>query len=420
MYLDRTKHSLVLFLRDFLYLIYAFPATRATRKKGSCFVHFRPTISIGELKILVGKRRHHDALPSQPSPIQDCNDLILSDCQGQMMLPFRGKPFSVFSSIQEWFNQIPPPIRLIVSAFIVRQWNILSLFRVPGVIDLADAPGLVFCLASPWIFHPSPHRNYFRAIRSLIKKKRSAIVAYLGYPETSRKLFSKIEPKFCTIPRFIWLKTAILQNHEVLKALLHLKKINPTILRISCDPGLFSHVRPIFLESISEDTHQVPVTAYLLRQVLEAASVLGRPAPVVISEGHLRKLHEKYMHSLLKSNNSEGLPIHLPPPPFPAPCSGDISPLDTPEKIRKAADNMANCIAERIHMRKVAQGSLYFYLLESAKERAVFSLIRRPGPGAGWQLGDIKGPSNLPVSRETVAFVKLFVKTNVMFWGKRA
>ena len=296
----------------------------------------------------------------------------------------------------------PLDLRAQVARLAERHWPVLSLVaRCPGADELyASNPALAFALASSGSLRDRPVARPLRSARALLRKPRTAILEWLGFPPAPwvARVLAKIAPRALTTRNLRYVRTA-LRDGSVSKAFLHLPRLDLGTLRILTDPELRDLASFTLLTEIDGSMLRSASAAYLLRDAARMHAALddGRRLPVQRSLRGLERVHNELVARQNHEGNQAMLALDLPP----APIAGNeaIVPLVTPGDILDEGRAMHHCVFS--YVPAVAQGSTYIYrVLEP--ERATLSVVKQADR---WQLGQLSGPGNAPVGPDTRAAV---------------
>jgi len=313
-------------------------------------------------------------------------------------------------ALGSFFSSIPVHVRGRVGEFPSRQWHMaVLLLRCPGAWDLVRAnPAMAFCLASNWVFRSPKPTQPLRDARRWICRRQRDIAGWLGFPATERtvNLLRKIPPDACDITTLLKFRHTLRQT-LVADTLSHLPRLTATVLCVVTDPRLRPLVSPRLLRELSDSIVEWGVVSSrvsMLRDTIAMAAALlpPRPLPVFTSLAQLTRHHDQLADELNLRAPPAQEPVELPPPPIPG--NETIVPLTSPAMLAEEGREQQNCVA--VYSRIVANGSQYIYRV-LAPERATLQILRTP---EGWQVGELSGPRNHPVSRETEIAVMRWVR----------
>lgn len=218
----------------------------------------------------------------------------------------------------------------------------------------------------------------------------------------------KLNANACTSDNLRIIKTA-LKNRRKRPALLHLPRINPSVIDLLSLPGFFLNYS--LLLKVSESSYPPYKLSELCLDIDALRTQQGihpnwpfRAGPICpqILERHRAKLERRVAAELSNHN------VELPPPPL----SGirakgfHIEPLTTIREIFREGHKMHNCIAA--YVRHVAAGSHYIYRL-LVPQRATVLLIRRLDD---WYPIQTRTFNNRAVEENTIKAIHTFTGTN--------
>ena len=308
--------------------------------------------------------------------------------------------------LSQWLDRFPPEAQEFLRLpFPCRRWHLLSLWqRVPASRDIIrDVPALAFAMASSHAFRAKPVRRPLRSLRSLVRGKRTNLLAWLGFPATQvmLRLLRLVPAAELSIP-FLFdlrrlpdaapdhvaelLRLARPLNHKLACMLLRSVRPSVRLLRAMLAEGAPHEGLPV----IWRDTLRM---ARQLRRHPTAGAALER-LPRVTS---LRRLHE--IHDQLTVTfraKSPGLPVEvLEKFPLASPWPGEewIMPLTTPEQVTGEAVTMFHCLDTYIG--RMAEGRYFAYAVRLDDERATLGLRKE---GGRWLIDQLQGPANAKVS----------------------
>ena len=294
---------------------------------------------------------------------------------------------------------VPPEVLQRICQFSDRRWQIYNLLvRVPNAIELCDSnPSLVYMLANNWVFHAPAPKNHFRSARSLVLKKQTDTLKWLGFDgiKSTRKILQKILPPSIKIQSLLYLRNG-LNYPETRKLLSHVSAINCGVLRLATDPLLVPHLTPRLLEEIS--THQDSVghlgsydcSKKFKNFVYKANQVEWEKIPAKIkSLKQLDQLNAQLSETLERNMNNQFLP-----PPFPG--TDTIFPIQTLDALKKEAIEQENCVLSYAPM--IHSGHIYIYRVLSPI-RATLGIQKRRNDRK-WRVFEITGFKNTLISKD--------------------
>ena len=259
--------KLYLFQADALVVIRGWPEMRAWRKTPvrPSWMHVRPEMQLipanGIFQIAM---RSSDWLASvcASAPAKPPQEAIESwlesrseDSLNQLTVPFRdvdpddvgthplGKELLRLdcARLLQFLAPFPSDVLAAIYPFSQRQWHLAAFCaRVPGALRLLQSnPALAFCLASNASFRTPLAAQPLRDARRWIKKTRSKIARWLGFPsaQSSVAILAKIPADACDVALLKQLRCT-LQNTAVKKVLQHVKSISALALAVCTQPRL--------------------------------------------------------------------------------------------------------------------------------------------------------------------------------------
>jgi hypothetical protein len=148
------------------------------------------------------------------------------------------------------------------------------------------------------------------------------------------------------------------------------------------------------------DGETLPEYGSLLEDTVQMRERLYRNGRPFRSLAEVKRCHDRLAAGMNYGANGRDcwvLDLKFPPPPIPG--TERIQALDSPDLLIDEGCKQRHCVA--IKAEEVASGQMYVYRI-LAPERATLSIIRT---GAGWALGELRGPGNQPVAERTKQFV---------------
>jgi len=299
---------------------------------------------------------------------------------------------------QAFEDAIPEPIRVAVARFEDRHWHLLSMVgRCDGALDLLHStPALAYGLASNWVFHRPAVQRPMRAARSLLKRKQTEILAWLGFPGTKavRNILRKLTYEAIVVGRLLYLRRC-LHDLECRKLLAHLPVIGPGTIRVVSDEPLRRAMAPSALAGLARNDQLMTgvANAYTLRDTLRMAESLGQDRTLRFTtleqmlEVHdmmVERTNRAYEERLVTEGHPDLRTFARPP----VPGTDDIVPLDDERKLIEEGLAQHHCIAS--YAEEVAEGDAYVYRMLRPERATV--LLRR-GRGA-WYVAEVRGPHN--------------------------
>lgn len=305
---------------------------------------------------------------------------------------------------QAFEEAIPVHVRDVIARFPDRHFHLLSLIaRCPGALDLAsNTPALAYALASNWVFHRPGVQRPLRSARTLLRRRQTDILHWLGFPPTraARNILRKLTFEATTVDRLLYLRSCLF-DPRCCKLLSHLPSIGPGTVRVVSDDFLRSALAPSALDELarSDRGKRGWELAYQLRDTLRVAEML--PDPPTLRFPTLQRLFAT--HDDLVDRFNEGADRWLAdresgdlrsfgPPPLPG--TDDLVPLDDERKLVEEGQQMKHCIAS--YASDVETGDAYVYRL-LRPQRATVLLRRDDGD---WCVAEALGPRNRQISTE--------------------
>lgn len=307
-----------------------------------------------------------------------------------------GKTNKKQEAYRKFWDDVPMGIKKILGRFRSQHWALFSfLCRCPGAAELLETnPAVGFALATNWIFHKPPVLRPLRAARSLLKRRRREICAWLGFPGTysSVQVLAKV-PARVVSEKALWYLRQAMWDRTAMKTLRHLPRINRSVIRIVSDPQLSQYVTGAFLAEIglSRRDDRVPWDSYLLREALQGDALIGH--------GRRRFHHVKDLHKFFSDITMMTLGLSheeacrdFPPPPLPG-LEGALEPLTNPQMLILWSLDQRNCSGTAEYISRIISGEIYLYRLLAPRQATVSIVWNRER----WVLGEIRGRCNSPV-----------------------
>ena len=338
-----------------------------------------------------------------PESIVDKEGARYVQANGQLV-----EPFGVYYSekndyeLYRYQQHIPLDILERICRVSNRRWQVYNLLvRVPGAVDLFDSnPALAYMLASNWIFRDPAPRNHLRAARSLITKKQSRILEWLGFDgsKSTRNILRKIEPESLNIRQLLYLRNGLV-NPDTRKFLSYVPVINNGVLRLATDSLFLPYLSPNLLKEIGKErasSFRREGAGYdqhrLLSDTLRMDMLLGtnRVPEKIQSLKQLNKLHDQFR----KETYSIDLPEEFPAPPLPG--TDSILPIQTTDELRKEADEQENCVAS--YARAIHAENVFIYRVLSPV-RATLGIHKKRNTSK-WFVFELTGHRNSFICNE--------------------
>ncbi len=330
------------------------------------------------------------------------------------------------SPIVEAFSVVPQEVRAVVAAFSERHFALLAFAHScgdPGLELLRSNPALGFMVATNWIWHKPAVKRPQRSARSLVRKKRRDILAWLGFPrcgEAEVRILGRIPAADVRVQMLFYLREA-LGNPAVVRALGFTPLLNRHVLRVAADQALFPCTAPSLLGELSRIvpsssrsenratrgpngrlTSAGSISAeagwkaiHEMGDTLRMYADLGRAAapPCFRSIDQVERLHHEATLAHRREIGRRYLGAEFPPPPLPG--VENIIPVTTPEMLLAESLEMGHCVDS--YAGRILDGGVYIYRV-THPERATVSVVSR---GGWWRLEDCLGPGNAAVGQDT-------------------
>lgn len=281
-------------------------------------------------------------------------------------------------AVSQYFGLIPDDVRAELLKYTSRRWHLLNVFaRCPGAMDLSRGnPGLLFALASNWVFRKPAVKQSMRAIRSLVNKKQRKILGWLGFPETetARRILMKFDPGSLSVEALLYVRSH-LGDPFVEKTFAHMESINRDVIRLVTDEKYRSFISPRLLHDIAAGDRARLSAFSILRDTIRMAERADwKRCPRRFSSlKRLQDVHDELASGLMPRNPRAGLevPARFQEPPFVGTAS--IRPITTRDELYVEGHIMKHCVG--IHDEYVAYGVEYVYRV-TAPVRATLSILR--------------------------------------------
>ena len=327
--------------------------------------------------------------------------------------------------IASFYDNIPLNVREMMLANTEGAWNICAFYaRCPGADELMNtSPAIGFMLSNFPVFRPKLKRKW-DAVRRIMNKPRRKILSWLGWPDSEAvaKILSKIRYQACDRTALLILRAILKKNPALIKPISHLKAINAQSLGFICRNSYRKHASWRFIselaligEEIDDNMNNKALGIQrMFIDTLSMEKMLLATHGQIQSIAHLRKRHqlaidEVNRHEISELEKSKAFPS----PPVPAPLPTDnfeIYPLDSPLKLYKEAQEQHNCVFACYRERVVeSEGNIYIYSMRKP-ERATVE-VEFDSESKSFLPGEVKGPSNKPVSTDTIAKIIVWLST---------
>ena len=297
--------------------------------------------------------------------------------------------------VRNYFSPVPIEVRKVIAPFPNRQWHLMVMAaRCPGALEMFTSnPALAYSLASCWIFTDRPSKEATRQMRRFIPWKRRNICEALGFHDCAESILRKIPTFACSISWLLTLRD-LLKDSDWQKNLRHLPCLNPNVLTFLGYQSFRKRITSSLLQELARN--QLDSIPGLMRDLLRMEKQLGKTARERFqSIQQIQNSHDQWVE---KINRNQTDRFHEFPEP---PIQGNekIIPLHSTSCLIEEGRLQANCV--RSYLGNVATGSIYFYKLLKP-ERATLSITRNTI--GRWQLKEISGYDNTPVSKTTRQF----------------
>lgn len=301
----------------------------------------------------------------------------------------------------------PADLRKTLARFGSRQWHLAKLAQLDGGLELIQSnPGLAFCLASSWVFKCTTHP--WRTVRRLLRLKRRAAAAWLGFPatESAVRLLAKVAPEACYAPLLLNLRRTLNGGlaPELIKTLRFLPVLNADTLTLINSRTMLPMLTPALLRDVAKRSVDPGCTGEW-RDLMIDVQRMARLLPETPPPGPLRSLaaYRRYHDALACRYNErvanetqdpldDGSP--LPPPPFSG--TSEIIPLSAPQEVHQEGLEQKSCVAT--YLEKVRSGHAYLYRVLAPQRATAEIAAQQPGC---WRLVQLAGYKNHPVSKAT-------------------
>lgn len=315
------------------------------------------------------------------------------------------------------FSDIDWSTRNLLSPFPAGQWHALQLaVRVEGGYELLGSnPALGMMLARSAIYHHPAVQRPLRSARALVRKPRTEILAWLGWPPRRwvERMLRRIPPKILTAPRLLALRN-IVDVPEAGKALAHLDgPLNSGVLALIADRTLSPLISMRLLEEVAShpdmkvDGEKI---ANQVRGIRDMRTILARSGRFcgmtpTFRVDSLRQVEamEAEMQEELNQLGVWKRRIPFPPPPYRGNADGTILPVTTYQELAAIAVRFKNCL--KSYTESIVEGRYYVYRTVPPLGKSVF-VVRRSTCGRFWRLEKPLGPCNKSVGKSLVAVVE--------------
>lgn len=312
------------------------------------------------------------------------------------------------AALQAWAETFPTSVRAALAGFGSRVWQLARLARTDaGMQMITSNPGLAFCIANNWVFHPNTHPA--RTALRLMRIRRREAAGWLGFPPTegSVNLLRKLDPVACYVPLLLNLRRMLADGSPpgFLASLRSFQRISLDALVALGNRALVErHLTPALLHDIHRAARpEGPVGDWqeTFRDMLRMERIMdrpGNPSPLRSLKA-LTRLHQRIRRDLtahIAANPAElsGFDLAGPLPPPPLPGARGIQPLVSAEEVVLEGQLMEHCVVS--YLPEIHRVASAIYRVESAQgERCTLELRRSR---SGWEIAQLRGRGNGHVS----------------------
>ncbi len=285
----------------------------------------------------------------------------------------------------------------------------------PEALDLASSnPPLATALASARDWDTFALTMVDREfVGGLLRQRRRRICGALGYPSSERvvRILGKVQPEACSLNLLAGVRCA-LRNPVLLSILSHLPTIGAAELKTAADLGSCPRLSAaLFADLATYVTYEVDVGwGALLRQTETLMRLRDREWGGLRSALQVHRCYCRLWRKLFAledfdaTNEAVGFAdIPFPPPPLLG--SDEIQPIDSAVSLLEEARAMCHCVLSYASL--VSDRGFYLYRVMHP-ERATLLIACR---GALWQMNELAGVRNQPVSHETECIVRSWLRS---------
>ncbi len=334
------------------------------------------------------------------------------------------------SPLEDFLSSLPAELLATLKQFSVESWQLIeACYRLKGFEDLLRSnPPLAVCIALRFRVGGKPGvRRKKIDYDSLLGKRQREIAAAIGFQdsEAAVNILKKVVPDACR-PRELKALATLMADPLVMPHLQGAQVISGPALSLiefeqfrgKAGAGFITEASQEF--PLWDDVTTVAEGRELLRgggrQKQYSALfcdlrdlVRFNPDILVKSLGDFQARHA----AMIKKLNSGFLgatSVRFPDPPFPG--TDHIQPVTTAQELALEGKTMQHCVKSYFH--DIFKGLAAVYRV-TAPERATMSLEMGQ---KGWRLGQLKLQGNAEPSRDTVAIVNAWLKSNKVGTGK--
>lgn len=329
-----------------------------------------------------------------------------TDANSDDARPLRGVAHKDLPEIRAFCETIPAPVRLAVSVFRERQWQLLAWISSTGPTAeqlLQANPALAFAVAcgdelSVW---EAPIR--FIEIRPrMAYHGQVELLARLGFPATerTRRIVRKIDAGAISLRRLRKLREW-LRDAGIARRLAHLPKVNESVLAL-LENNTFAAVNDTVLHQLArgQDIDATDVAGRIEEAVRQWGEVRPTtPLPQFTGVDQIREVHAELRQDVSTVRRDTE---HFPLPPVPG--NEHIVAIQSRAMLLEEKWLQSNCVDT--YASDIRKGKLAIYRV-LAPQRCTLSIRLRRGR---WVIGELKGTANSSASAETVAAVRRWLK----------
>ncbi len=331
-------------------------------------------------------------------------------------VPWKEKNFNQISRcIKQFFSNIPPDIRDVVSRVKSNQWKVLRWARdYKEYADLlVSNPALAFCVCSAAKFTRIGRvgKSHYR---ELLKQKQRKIAAYLGFPDTEQtvKILKRIDPELLNTGEMRGIREIIAEHDAARKLLSHTKIINAAVIDlvvlVNHSPAVYSSMNTSFLNEIAST---FPVGKDIFSPTMETADQLGDFMRYKFMLSDLDRYHHitnlrsiqdliNKHQELVGSQNSKMVESDVSFPDPPVPGNKNIRYIASAGELGKEASRQKNCVSA--YARDILMENVFVYKVFKP-QRATLSIRRKKRK---WAIDQLECANNQNASPATYENVK--------------
>lgn len=331
-------------------------------------------------------------------------------------VPWKERNFNQINRyIKQFFDNIPPDIRDVVSRVKRDQWKVLRWARdYKEYADLlVSNPAMAFgvCSAAKFTKIGRVGKSHYR---NLLKQKQRKIAAYLGFPgsEQTVKILKRIDPELLDLRDLLSLREIITEHKTARKLLSHTSIINTAVMEFVTlaqhSPGMFESMSTSFLHDIAST---FPVGKDICSPTVETFekcdefirykfmfSDLDRYQGVTNLRS-MQDLIDKHQE-VVGSQNSEMVEKDISFPDPPVPGNKNIRYIASAGELGKEANRQNNCVSA--YAGDILMENVFVYKVFKP-QRATLSIRRK---NRRWAIDQLECKSNQNASTATYKYVK--------------